>query len=180
MTPLKIVEFGNLILRKTAKKLSFDEIQSTEMQQLIKDMHKTLVEHRQGVALAAPQVGKSIALIVIAVRPTKHRPKVSDFDLVLINPVIVSTDEDKSQMWEGCLSGGSSGLFAKTPRHKKISVEFTDEIGQRQKREFGGLHAQIIQHEVDHLNGILFVDRVTDTKTYMTLKEYRRQITPIK
>ena len=138
-------------------------------------MRYTLIEKKLGVGLAAPQVGQHLALVVVAVRPTKLRPKVKNFDLILINPEIVKTEGYREQMWEGCISSGSKGeadLFAKVPRYKKVSVEYLDSKGSHHIKCFKGLEAQIVQHEVDHLNGILFVDRVKDTKTYMTYKEY--------
>jgi peptide deformylase len=79
-------------------------------------------------------------------------------------------------MWEGCLSAGSSGLFAKVLRYEKIEAQYLDEQGMQHTETLEGLPAQVFQHEVDHLNGILFMDHVTDPTTYMTLKEYRKQI----
>jgi peptide deformylase len=141
-------------------------------------MRHTLVEKKLGIGLAAPQVGKSVALAVIAIRPTSHRPKVKEFDLVLINPKITKY-EDSKELWEGCISAGSNGtadLFAKVPRHAKITVSFYDENGEKREGTFSGLRAQVIQHETDHLNGVLFVDHVKDTKTFMTYNEYMQWI----
>lgn len=177
----KIVEFGNPILRKTAKKVPVASIGSTEFQKLINDIRDHLVGKKLGVGLAAPQVGESLALSVIAIRPTEHRPKVKEFDLVIINPSYKGLG-DKKEMWEGCISSGAgqAGLFGKVPRYKKVEATYWDEKGQKHIEQFSGLPAQVIQHETDHLNGALFVDKVTDTKTYMTLCEYRKQITPKK
>ena len=173
------MQFGDPVLRKVAKKLSAEEITSKHTKQLIVAMKHTLVSKKLGIGLAAPQVGKSIALAVIAVRPTEHRPKVEVFDLVLINPEIIETTGKKKQMWEGCISAGSNGeadLFAKVPRYSAVKVKYQDEHGKPQQKTFKDLKAQVIQHEVDHLNGILFVDRVKDTKTFMTYKEYLKRI----
>jgi len=147
-------------------------------QQLIKNMQHTLIEKKLGIGLAAPQVGKSIALAVISIRPTLHRPKVKEFDLVLINPKIVKYQGNK-ELWEGCISAGSNGkadLFAKVPRYTKITVSFFDENGKKREETFSGLKAQVIQHETDHLNGVLFVDHVKDTKTFMTYNEYMKRV----
>lgn len=170
------IEFGDPILRVKAKNLTVDEIKSAKIQKLIADMRHTLISKKLGIGLAAPQVGQGIALSVISIRPTKHRPKVKEFDLVIINPEITKTFGYRTQTWEGCLSAGKSGLFAKTPRYKKVEAEYLNEKGQKKKGIFSGLQAQVIQHETDHLNGILFVDRVKDTSTYMTLKEYKKRI----
>lgn len=176
MKILTIAEFGNKVLRQQARQLSTEEIKSQKIQQLIKNIRTTLTEQKLGVGLAAPQVGESVALSVIAVRPTKHRPQVEPLELVIINPKVVKVFGYRTQIWEGCISAGKSGLFAKTPRYKKIELEFLDETGKKHRQVFEGLPAQIMQHETDHLNGVLFVDHVKDTSTYMTMKEYKKMV----
>lgn len=175
MDILKRTQFGNPVLREVARKLTVAEITSPKIQKLISDMRNTLIAKKLGVGLAAPQVGESIALIVIAIRPNDIRPDIEAFDLVMINPVITQYVGRRKSMWEGCISAGSAGkadLFAKVPRYNELVVSYLDEKGKAQKQSFTGLKAQIVQHEVDHLNGILFVDRVRDPKTFMTYKEY--------
>lgn len=149
---------------------------SLKIQNLIKNMYFTLAEKKLGIGLAAPQVGEQLALAVINLQKTKIRPDVKPFKLTIINPVITRTFGYRVQQWEGCISSGAgkAGLFAKVPRYKKIQLEYLDETGKKHSREFTGLRAHVIQHEVDHLNGILFVDRVKDTKTYMTYAEYQK------
>lgn len=175
---LKRTEFGNPILREVAQRLTSEEIASAKIKRLIADMRGTLSELKLGVGLAAPQVGQNKAMAIIAIQPTEHRPDVDTFDLVFINPKITSTQGRRQQLWEGCISAGpgKAGLFAKVPRYQKIRVAFTDEKGERQQKSFEGLVAHAIQHEVDHLNGILFVDRVKDTSSYMTYREYVRRV----
>lgn len=171
---LKIVEFGNPILRQESKSLSASEIKSPKIQKLINKMQDFLLSKKMGVGLAAPQIGESLALAVLSVRPVKHRKEVQEFDLIIINPQITKIYGRRIQQWEGCISGGplKSGLFAKVPRYKKIELKYKDEKGKIQQRTFEGLPAHIIQHEVDHLSGTLFVDRVKDTKTFITYNEY--------
>jgi peptide deformylase len=179
MKILPRTQFGNPILRKKTKRISRAEILSSATQSLIKDMRHTLIKRQLGIGLAAPQVGKGIALAVIAIRPTPHRPKVKEFDLVLINPVITDFIGEKSSLWEGCISAGSEGkadLFAKVPRYSEVKVEYYDEKGNLCHKSFKGLKAQVIQHETDHLNGLLFVDHVKDTTSFMTYKEYMQRI----
>ena len=175
---LQRTEFGNPILRAKARPLSTQEIAAPKTQRLIKDMRATLATLKIGIGLAAPQVGQGIRLAVIDIQPTKHRPEVKPFSLVIINPEITQTIGRKKQLWEGCISAGSStaGMFAKVPRYEKIKVKFRDEQGTKRHQLFEGLAAHVIQHEVDHLHGILFVDRVKDTKSYMTYSEYMKQI----
>lgn len=171
---MKITKFGNPILRQKSAQLTTKDIRSPKIQKLIKDIQAFILSKKMGVGLAAPQTGKSLALAVICIRPVKHRKEVKEFDLVIINPQITKTYGRKIQQWEGCISGGpqKSGLFAKVPRYKKIELKYSDEKGRWQQKIFEGLAAHVIQHEVDHLNGLLFVDRVKDTKTYISYNEY--------
>jgi peptide deformylase len=164
------------VLRQVARQLTIEEIASSHIQKLIKNMHYTLVNKKLGVGLAAPQVNEPIALAVIHIQKTPLRPDVKEFSLTIINPVITKTFGRRVQEWEGCISSGQgkAGLFAKVPRYKKLELEFLDENCKKHVRKFEGLKAHVIQHEVDHLNGILFVDTVTDPKTYMTYAEYKR------
>lgn len=179
MEILERTQFGNPILRKATQLVSADDIGSKKIQGLIADMKYTLEEKKLGIGLAAPQVGEELAVAVIAIRKSKTRPEAENFDLVLINPAITETVGSRTQLWEGCISAGSNGkadLFAKVPRYRKIRVTYLDEQGKRHDKYYTGLRAHVMQHEVDHLNGVLFVDRVKDTKTYMTHKEYVRHI----
>lgn len=179
MKVLQKTEFGNPILRKPAKQLKADEILSDKIQKLILDMRHTLTTKKYGVGLAAPQVREGIALSVIRIRPTRTRPNLPKekwADLVIINPKILRTSGSEKQMWEGCIS--LPEVFAKVPRYKKIELEYIDENGANQSQIFEGLLAHVIQHEVDHLDGKLFVDRVTNPSTFMTGAEYRKRIAP--
>lgn len=174
MQTLTITELGNELLRKKARQIKVGDIGSEKIQRLIADLRYTVTSKKLGVGLAAPQVGEGVALSVIAIHPTKHRPKVEPYDEVIINPKITQTFGYKTQMWEGCISAGRSGLFAKTLRYKKVEVEYLNQQGKKCKNVFEGLQAQVMQHEIDHLNGVLFVDHVKDTSTYMTMKEYKK------
>ena len=178
MKVLKRTQFGNPILRRKTELVPVKEIKSEGIQTLIKDMSHTLISEKLGVGLAAPQVGKNLALVVIRIRPLPHRPKVKKLHFFLINPEIIETTGRKKQMWEGCISAGqkNAGLFAKVPRYQTVKLKYYDETGKPHQRTFTGLPAQVVQHEVDHLNGVLFVDRVKDTKSYMTYAEYVKRI----
>lgn len=173
---MKITEFGNPILRQKTGKLTVQAIRSTKTQKLIKEMREYLNSKKMGVGLAAPQAGEDLSLAVISIHPTENRKDAEHFDLVIINPEITKVYGRKSQEWEGCISGGAlkSGLFAKVPRYKKVELKYRDEKGKSHQGVFEGLPAHVIQHEVDHLNGILFVDKVKDTKSYITYSEYMK------
>jgi peptide deformylase len=175
---LPITRFGNPLLRQRARRLSDEEILSAGIQKLIENMRHTLVEKKYGVGIAAPQVGKSVALSVIGVKPTPNRPELEPFDTVLINPEVVETFGEPVEAWEGCVSCGTDDdiLFAKLPRYERLKVRWIDEYAKSREELIGGFVAQIIQHETDHLNGVLFVDRVTDPTSYMMADEYRQRI----
>lgn len=175
---MKISEFGDPVLRTVAKNVPIAEIKSEIIQKLILDMTDFLSSKKHGVGLAAPQTGESLAVAIILIRPTPNRPKEKKIKLTIINPEIITNFGRRKQMWEGCISAGpiNSSLFAKVPRYKKIKLKYHDEKGMKREKIFDGLIAQVIQHEVDHLNGKLFVDWVKDPKTYTTFKEYMKLV----
>jgi peptide deformylase len=135
-------------------------------------MRYTLTEKRYGVGLAAPQIGEPLAIAIIGLKPTPTRPNTPKLSLTLINPVIVSHSGKRSGEWEGCISGPD--MYGKAMRYRKIRLRWLDGQARKREKDFEGLVAQVIQHEVDHLNGILFVDRVRDSKTYVTGAEYKK------
>ena len=92
--------------------------------------------------------------------------------MIVINPKIIRYDDRPTDMWEACISGPE--LYGKAVRYPKVRLHWLDEKARKHQKDFEGLAAQVIQHEVDHLNGILFVDRVKDTKTYLTFSEYKK------
>jgi peptide deformylase len=172
---LKRIQFGDPILRRRAKRIIRKDVGSPRVQALVEDMRFTLTSKKLGIGIAAPQVGSSLSLAVIVIMPSETRPEAEPFDLVMINPRIIEVYGKRQQLWEGCISAGSTGeadLFAKVPRYKKVAVSYIDEHGLEHQKTFTDLPAHVIQHEIDHLDGILFVDRVKDTKTYMTYREY--------
>lgn len=169
---LRKTEFGNPILRTVPRRLTPAEIHSDPIQELIGNMYFTLEHRKYGVGLAAPQVGRSLAISTIDTKPTPTRPDLVRQSLTIINPEIIKVYGRTAAEWEGCVSG--TELYAKVPRYKKIRLRWYDEKGRLLEQDFDGFLAHVIQHEVDHLNGLLFVDRVTDTSSYMTFKEYKK------
>jgi peptide deformylase len=135
-------------------------------------MRYTLEKKRYGVGLAAPQVGEPIAVAIIGLKPTPTRPNIEKLSLTLINPEIISRKGKPIGKWEACISG--SDLYGKAMRYEKIRLRWLDHKAKPHEQDFEGLVAQVIQHEVDHLNGILFVERVKDPKTYVTFSEYKK------
>lgn len=172
MRLLRRTQFGNPILRTAARRLNKQEILSTTIQELLGNMRYTLTTKRYGVGLAAPQVGQPLAIAIIGMKPTPTRPKIPKVSMTLINPKIVSRSSKRIASWEGCISGPN--MYGKAQRYPKVRLSWLDATAHRHEKDFEGLVAQVIQHEVDHLNGILFVDRVTDSKTYVTFSEYKK------
>lgn len=173
---LKRTLFGDPILRTPARRLSAEEIQSEQIQKLIAAMYEYLDSRPKfGVGIAAPQLDQAVAISVISLKPTPYRPDVKRKKLTIINPEIVKTYGRRAGMWEGCISfhaGSSDFPYAQTRRYKKVRLRYLDEQGNEQEADFDGLLGHVVQHETDHLNGILFVDRVRDTSTYMMKSEY--------
>lgn len=173
---LSVIRFGNPILRDVALQLSDEEIASEETKDFVQALFARLLAD-DGVGLAAPQVGVSKALFVIAIHPNAYHPERENFRAVAINPGYEGIGR-RISMWEGCLSSGDgrSVLFGKALRYKKIVAIYTDQDGVHHREELNGLLAHIFQHETDHLNGRLFVDLVRDPTSYMTGDEYRKRI----
>src|ERR1041385_5426166 len=159
---LEIVQAGNPVLRQQARPLTKDEIASPSIQQLIELMRETMYE-APGVGLAAPQVGLPIQLAVIEDKPEywkdaapesiAERERVAVPFQVLINPKIVSRADELVEFYEGCLS--LAGFSASVQRSRFVSVEYLDEHGAARRIEARGWYARILQHEIDHLNGML-------------------------
>ena len=177
MKLLTLTRFGNPILREEAKKLSPTEIKSDEIEELIANIRYTNDQKKYGVGLAAPQVGVAVSLSVIGIKPSPNRPELEKFDSVIINPSYIGIGR-RVGMWEGCQScgKGKETLFGKALRYRRIRATWVDEHGKIQREELHGFVAHVFQHETDHLHGVLFVDRVKDTKTYMMADEYRKRI----
>lgn len=176
---LSRTEFGNPILRTPAEKVLPSQISGKEIQSLIADMKHTLKLKKLGVGIAAPQLGVSKAISVIDIKQTKNRPDAIPFSKVIINPHVVKGIGKKVPMWEGCLSfaAANSPVFAQTMRYKKVMVNFYDEEGIYHEDEMlSGLPAHVFQHETDHLDGILFPERVHDHTTWMNASEYKKRI----
>lgn len=143
---LKIITVPSEILRKKAHEISAKKILLPDTQKLIVDMAKTMHENN-GVGLAAPQIGQSIRLVVVQNKNST---------IALINPKITKKSWAKETAEEGCLS--VPNVFGNMKRHKKITCNFLDINGKKNTIEAEGMLAREIQHEIDHLDGILFID----------------------
>ena len=152
-----IVVFGNSVLKKRAVDIVEGEI---DVIQLATDMYETM-EGAEGIGLAAPQIGKSIRMFVIDATKMED-DEVGDFKQIFINPVMVKQDGDEWAFEEGCLS--IPEIREDVFRQEKLTIKFFDENWQPHERTYNGLKARIIQHEYDHIEGILFTDHLTPFK----------------
>lgn len=170
---LTLTEFGNPILEHRAKRVPRSYLKTKECAQLIRDMIATMRKTR-GVGLAAPQIGVPLQITVMEVRPTANRPELPTLPVrVVINPKILSYNGTLTKKWEGCLSFKLA--FGQVPRYAGVLVEYMDEHGEMHTEKATGLLAHIFQHEVDHLQGIRYIDRMEDLSSLMTEGEYRKK-----
>jgi peptide deformylase len=166
MALLPIAKLGNPVLRQTANPVEVAEISSRDFQQLIDDMFETMHD-AEGIGLAATQVSRSEQLVVMDCEGENGFP-----ETVLINPKILYYGPHQVENWEGCLS--VDGLRGKVTRPSMIRVQAVDRQGMPLDFEATGLLAVCIQHELDHLMGKVFLDRMTDLSTLTQLEEFGR------
>ena len=173
MSVREIVEIGHPVLRERAREVTSKELRSDDVQRLIDDMIETM-RAADGAGLAANQVAETLRIAVIEVRPGNPRyPYKPPVPLtVVVNPVVEPLDDEIEQINEGCLS--VPNLRGEVPRHVSIRVRYTDREGAEHDEVRRGLTAGTFQHELDHLDGTLFVDRVEDLSTLSTWEQFER------
>ena len=164
MAVLSIAKIGNPVSRKVARPVPQNVIVTPVFQKFIDDMFETMYEN-DGIGLAAPQVSRSDQLVVMGCEGETGFP-----ETVLINPKIVFYGPEQVEMWEGCLS--VDGLRGKVTRPSAIRVEALDRNGRSLALDVSGLYGVCIQHEMDHLIGKVFLDRMTDLSTLAQLQEF--------
>lgn len=167
---LPITQLGEPVLRKRSK--AFSKLTSAD-QRLIDDMIATM-KKAQGVGIAAPQVGVGKRLFIIAPTPSVRYPKSPVLPpLAMINPRLLSHSAAVENDWEGCLS--VPGIRGIVPRWRSVEIEFITREGRKARARLKGFVARIFQHEFDHINGMVYLDRVKDTRTLITEREYRKR-----
>jgi peptide deformylase len=169
----QIVEIGHPVLRERARELTPEELRSDAVQGLIDDMIETM-RAANGAGLAANQVAETRRIAVVEVREGNPRyPYKPPIPLtVIVNPVIEPLDDEVEQINEGCLS--VPNLRGEVARHVNVSVRYLDRDGVEHEEVRRGLTAGTFQHELDHLDGVLFVDRVSDPATLSTWEQFDR------
>ena len=170
MSILKVARMGHPVLRAKARALDKSEIRSAAIQKLIDDMMDTMAEYH-GVGLAAPQIHEGLRLFVAALDDEDDGEEDGE-PLALINPEITIVGSDVVEDWEGCLS--IPDVRGRVPRAREIKVRAYNRKGERIELSAHDFPARVIQHETDHLDGVLFFDRMRTFETLTFLDEYSR------
>mgnify|MGYP001250233446 FL=1 len=165
MSILKVSQMGHPVLRRVADPVDPDQIQSEAFQRLVNDMEETMVAY-QGAGLAGPQVHVSNRILVYQSQDDEGMPEIQ----TLVNPEITPENDEMEHGWEGCLS--IPGIMGSVPRYTRIRVSALDDEGERVDYTAEAFEARVIQHEVDHLDGILYFDRMDDLKALTFRAEY--------
>jgi peptide deformylase len=162
MTIRSVLKMGDPLLLQVARPVQrFD---SVELATLLEDMRQTM-ESLNGAGLAAPQIGVSQQVVIFGVARNPRYPQVEEVPYtVLINPTLEPVAEEMEEGWEGCLS--VPGMRGLVPRYTQLRYRGFDQHGQPLDRTVSGFHARVVQHEVDHLNGILYPMRIRDLRNF--------------
>lgn len=158
----EILKMGDARLLRIAEPVS--QFNTPELSKLIADMFETMAA-ANGAGLAAPQIGVNLQLVIFGFKSNPRYPDAPNVpETVLLNPVLTPLSEEVDEAWEGCLS--VPGLRGLVPRWSKLRYEGVDQFGTVISREVDGFHARVVQHECDHLNGILYPVRIRDLSQF--------------
>lgn len=167
MEALKVAQLGQPVLRRIASPVAPAEIPTPEFQEFVDRMIATMRSHK-GIGLAGPQVFASKRVFVAAIWPPQARDDEAGIE-VFINPKLGELSEDKRAAWEGCLS--FIEIMALVPRHLGVRVDYLDRQGKAKALKLKGLPARVVQHEYDHLEGVLIIDRAATTRDIIKASE---------
>lgn len=172
---LTIAQLGDPILRQPAQ--GIEEINDPQLQALIDNLLATM-QASNGVGIAAPQVSQPLQLVIVASRPTLRYPHALMMEpIAMLNPRLLSHGDEIVKDWEGCLS--IPGLRAQVPRYRVIEIEYCDRQGNLHHQKLTDFVARIFQHEYDHLQGQVYLDRVESSYEMVTEQEYFKLIQPV-
>lgn len=173
MSILKVARIGHPVVRAAAREVPKDAIGEPAFQKLIDDMRQTMYEY-EGVGLAAPQVHEGLRLAVLEVPGSDDRADTAVPFTVLVNPVVTPLGPEKVTGWEGCLS--IPDLRGAVPRLKRVRLEALDREGRPYSLEATDFFARVIQHECDHLDGRVYLDRMEDMRSLTFIKEFEDHV----
>ncbi len=179
MAVLKVARLGHPVLRKKAKKVTKKMLESADFQEFCEDLLDTLDEY-EGLGLAAPQVHLSLQVVVVSLfdlyskEEQEEAEKAANLipDGILVNPRFTPLTEEKKEEWEGCLS--IPDMNGKVSRFKEITIKGSNRIGKRVNLSLKGMPATAFQHEIDHLHGILYLDKLVSPEMFGFHKEIQR------
>jgi peptide deformylase len=171
---LKVARIGHPVIRSAARDVPPEVLASPDFQHLLNDMVDTMHEY-EGVGLAGPQVHVGLRVAVIEVPASDERARAAVPLTVLVNPVVTPIGEEKENAWEGCLS--IPDLRGVVSRWKRLRLEALDRQGQPYTVEAEGFFARVIQHECDHLEGGVYLDRMEGLRSLSFLREFERYVT---
>lgn len=171
MTARSVIRMGHPTLRKVAEPVAHSEIGSPEFQELLQDMYDTM-KKEGGIGIAAPQINisKQVALIELPANSERYGTLASSPLYTIINPTLTVRDSLLQGFWEGCLSVPGLRGFVERPR--VVQIDYTDEFGEKKQIIVEDFLATVFQHELDHLFGKLYIDRITDTTKISYLEEF--------
>ncbi len=168
----EILQLGDPELRKIAKPVG----SITQSYQTLFDNLLTFVIGRKGAGIAAPQVNISERFFIMSSKPNERYPNAPEMEpIVIINPEIINHSDEIIKDWEGCLS--IPGIRSLVPRYSSITVKFTSRFGDVVEADYSGFIARVFQHEIDHLNGIVFLDRLENTHDIVMEQEWLKIVT---
>lgn len=168
----QIAQLGHPVLREVGRKIS--DTHDPVIQALIDDMLVTVMD-ANGVGIAAPQVYESLSLFIVSSHPNPRYPHAPRMEpTAMINPELLWVSDDKEKDWEGCLS--IPGLRGVVPRHRRIGVRYQTREGEIREEEYADFLARVFQHEFDHIQGVVFIDRIESSMELVTEKEYERRL----
>jgi peptide deformylase len=167
MSILKVARLGHPVLREVAREVDATTVRSPGFQKLIDDMIETMVEY-EGIGLAAPQVHEPVRLFVAGVEGSGDDLKILPF----VNPVIDAVGPETVEDWEGCLS--IPDLRGRVPRAREVVIRALDRRGKPFEMPLKNFPARVVQHETDHLDGVLFLERMATLETLSFLDEFQR------
>jgi peptide deformylase len=173
MSILKVARIGHPVIRAAAKPVPREAFRDPLFQKLIDDMRETMYEY-EGVGLAGPQVHESWRLAVIEVPGSDDRSRAEVPFMVVVNPVVTPLSDERETGWEGCLS--IPDLRGAVPRWTRLKLEALDRHGKPYTLEAADFFARVIQHECDHLEGSVYLDRMADMRTLSFIKEFEDHV----
>ncbi len=173
MSILKVARIAHPVLRSSAKPVRKEAFRDRLFQKLIDDMRETMHEY-EGVGLAAPQVHEGLRLAVIEVPGSDERARAEVPFMVLVNPDVTPLGDERENGWEGCLS--VPDLRGVVQRWKRVKLEALDRDGKRYSLEAQDFFARVIQHECDHLDGNVYLDRMADMRSLTFIKEFEDHV----